>query len=387
MSAEAKMWLEKIQALALLQTNSQLIPQSIPQPIRILNVCGGHERSIAMAGLRGVLPKQVELIPGPGCPVCVCPEEDLYAAIQLSLNESVILVTYGDMMRVPVNVSKAEPRTLVEARALGADIRPVASPQEVLAIARENSNQQVCFFVAGFETTTAPLAAMMAEGVPDNLSILLSARLTWPAVELLLSSDVQEEKGKEKEKEKETVFDALVAPGHVAAIMGADQWAFVSQKHGIATAVAGFTNESLLAAFYSLLCQVLDGKAQLDNCYQHVVSDQGNLFAQNIIQQVLEVVDANWRGIGIIPQSGYALSGAYSQYDARQRFSIVEDSQRKRAGEMPPACDCADVLLGKIYPNQCRLYGRTCNPRQPVGPCMVSDEGACHIWWRSGIRD
>lgn len=365
MSAEAKLWLARIQAL------------TFSNPIRILNVCGGHERSIAMAGLRGLLPDQVELIPGPGCPVCVCPEEDLYAAIQLALNEPIILLTYGDMMRVPVNSSKGEPRTLMEARALGADIRPVASPQDVLAIVRDIPEQQVCFFVAGFETTTAPLAAMLAEGVPDNLSILLSARLTWPAVELLLSSDVEE---------GDAAFDALVAPGHVAAIMGASQWAFVSEKYGIASAVAGFTNESLLAAFYSLLCQVLDGKAQLDNRYQHVVRDQGNLFAQNIIQQVLEVVDANWRGIGTIPQSGYALRDAYAQYDARQRYSIVEDSQRKRAGEMPPACDCAKVLLGKIYPNQCRLYGHTCHPRQPVGPCMVSDEGACHIWWRAGIR-
>ncbi len=298
---------------------------------------------------------------------------DLYAAIQLVLTESVILLAYGDMLRVPVNQPKGQPRSLMEARALGADIRPVASPQEVLAIARENPSQSVCFFVAGFETTTAPLAALLAEGVPDNLSVLLSARLTWPAVSLLLNSD-------------RPGFDALVAPGHVAAIMGVEQWAFVSKQHGIASAVAGFSNESLLAAFYSLLCQVLDGQARLENCYSTVVREQGNPCAQQIIQQVLEVVDANWRGIGIIPQSGYALREAYVQYDARQRFAIVEDSQRQRAGEMPAGCDCAQVLLGKIYPNQCRLYGTGCTPRQPVGPCMVSDEGACHIWWRAGRR-
>ncbi len=361
MSTEAKQWLSRIQALKL------------PNRVHIINVCGGHERSIAQAGLRGLLPENIELIPGPGCPVCVCPEEDIYAAIQLALSEPVTLLAYGDLLRVPVNLPKGEPRTLMAARAEGADIRPVASPQEVLAIARDNPEKQHCFFMAGFETTTAPLAAMLAEGVPDNLSILLSARLTWPAVALLLNSDTPG-------------FDALVAPGHVAAIMGAQQWSFVAQQHRVATAVAGFSSESLLAAFYSTLCQLLDGQPRLDNCYRDVVRDEGNLAAQRIIEQVLKVTDAHWRGIGVIANSGYTLRDGYMKHDARQRFSIVDDAQRHRAGLMPTGCDCTQVLLGKIYPNQCPLYGRSCTPRQPVGPCMISDEGACRIWWAAGVK-
>jgi len=227
--------------------------------------------------------------------------------------------------------------------------------------------------MAGFETTTAPLAAMLLEGVPDNLSILLSARLTWPAVAMLLESDSPD-------------FDALVAPGHVAAIMGAEQWRFVSEQHGIASAVAGFAAESLLAALYSTLRQVMDGRATLENCYGEVVRDEGNQTAQQMMMQTLEVVDAPWRGIGTIANSGYQLNTDFQHHDACQRFAIVTDAQRRRAGEMPPGCDCAQVLLGKKQPNQCTLYGEGCHPQSPVGPCMVSDEGACHIWWSGGVR-
>ena len=170
MTLTAQDWLSKIKALPL------------DRRVRIMNVCGGHERSITMAGLRAALPKHIELIPGPGCPVCVCPEEDVYQAMQLALQEGVILVAFGDMLRVPVNV-------LEQAKAAGADVRPIASPREAVSIARQNPSQQVVFFAAGFETTTAPVAAMLLEGVPDNLLVLLSGRLTWPAVAMLLDSD------------------------------------------------------------------------------------------------------------------------------------------------------------------------------------------------------
>ena len=176
MSASARQWLDHIHAL------------NLPEKIRIMNVCGGHERSITMAGLRGALPKNIELIPGPGCPVCVCPEEDIYEAIQIALNEDVILTAFGDMLRVPVNVAKKEIRSLEQAKANGADIRPVATPMEPVQIARDNPDTAVVFFATGFETTTAPVAAMLAEGVPDNLYVLLSGRLTWPAVAMLLES-------------------------------------------------------------------------------------------------------------------------------------------------------------------------------------------------------
>lgn len=346
----------------------------VDKPVRIMNVCGGHERSISTAGLRAVLPDNVELVPGPGCPVCICPEEDVYEAIQLALNEDITLVAFGDMLRVPVNVPKREPRSLEQAKAAGADIRPIASPIDAVRIAEEDPARLVVFFAAGFETTTAPVAAMLAEGVPDNLLVLLSGRLTWPAVALLLDSGTPG-------------FDALIAPGHVSTVMGPEEWEFVVDKHDIPAAVAGFTPESLLAAMYSVLRQLGENRHFLDNCYPEVVRPGGNPEARRQLQQVMDVVDANWRGIGIIPNSGFVLREEYAAHDARKRFRSYADESRKRVGEMPPGCDCAKVVLGKIYPNQCRLYGAACTPRKPIGPCMVSDEGACRIWWSAGYRE
>ena len=370
----AQTWLDRIRAL------------SFTRKLKIMNVCGGHERSITHAGLRSALPEHIELIPGPGCPVCVCPEEDVYQAMQLALQDGVILVAFGDMLRVPVNVPKGEPRSLVEAQAAGADVRPIATPQEARQIALANPQREVVFFAAGFETTTAPVAALIAELAhpsplrgegpgerAGNLSILLSGRLTWPAVAMLLDSGAPG-------------FDALVAPGHVATVMGPEEWQFVIDLHHLPAAVAGFSPESLLAAFYSVLRQLQDGKRFLDNCYTEVAHPHGNPTAQRLLAQTLDIVDANWRGIGIIPRSGYALKRAYAAWDARLKFPDHTNPDRRRAGEMPPGCDCAEVVLGRIYPNQCRLFGSACTPRSPIGPCMVSDEGACRIWWAGGVR-
>jgi len=362
MMASAKTWLERIRKLPL------------PEKIRIMNVCGGHERSISAAGIRGALPPQIELIPGPGCPVCICPEEDVYEAIHLALEEDVILVTFGDMLRVPVNVSRRDVRSLEQARAAGADIRPIASPTEAAAIARDNPERAVVFFAAGFETTMAPVAAMLCEGAPENLFMLLSGRLTWPAVAMLLDSG-------------EPGFDALIAPGHVATVMGPEEWSFVVEQHGLPAAVAGFTSESLLAAMYSVLRQYIEDRRFLDNCYPEVVREGGNPAAQARLEQAFDVGDANWRGIGTIPGSGFALKPWLAQRDSVAAFGHHGGEERKRAGLMPKGCDCAKVVLGKIYPNQCRIYGLACTPRTPIGPCMVSDEGACRIWWSNGIRN
>ncbi len=362
MSHSAKYWLEALHGLG------------SSRSVRILNVCGGHERTISLAGLRSAIPSNIEIVPGPGCPVCICPEEDVYEAIQLALHEDVILVAFGDMLRVPVNAPKREPRTLEQARAAGGDIRPIASPTEAVRVATENPSRRVVFFAAGFETTTAPVAAMLAEGAPENLLVLLSGRLTWPAVAMLLDSE-------------KPGFDALIAPGHVATVMGPEEWQFVVDKHHMPAAVSGFRPDTLLAAMYSVFRQLLDGKRFLDNCYPEVVRPGGNRMAQQQLNEVMQVVDANWRGIGVIPDSGFALRESFAAHDVRQYFGSYADYSRKRVGEMPPGCDCAKVVLGKIYPNQCRLYGLACTPRKPIGPCMVSDEGACRIWWASGYRE
>ncbi len=358
----AKLLLEKIHQLPL------------PVKVRIMNVCGGHERSISLAGIRSILPSTIELIPGPGCPVCICPEEDIYQAIQIALNEEVILLAFGDMLRVPVNVAKGDVSNLEQAKASGADIRPIASPKEVVSIALANPKKKVVFFVAGFETTCAPVAAMLAEGIPNNLFLLMSGRLTWPAVAMLLISDTPS-------------FDALIAPGHVATIMGSNEWRFVVDQHHIPTSVAGFTPESLLAAIYSVLRQLIEDKLFLDNCYTQVVTPSGNQLAQQLLFSTLDITDAPWRGIGIIQQSGLELNEKFSAHNARYHFPIYAEEARKKAGKMPPGCDCAKVVLGKIKPNECRLYDTLCIPRNPIGPCMVSDEGACRIWWASGIKN
>jgi len=362
MTQTADQWLDRIRSLPL------------ERAVRIMNVCGGHERSITLAGLRKALPANIELIPGPGCPVCICPEEDLFEAIQLALNENIILVAFGDMLRVPVNVKKCQARTLEQAKAQGADIRPIASPMEATRIASENPDTAVVFFAAGFETTTAPVAAMLVEGAPDNLFLLLSGRLTWPAVAMLLDSG-------------EAGFDALVAPGHVATVMGPEEWQFVVAKHNMPAAIAGFTPQSLLAAIYSVIRQLIDNRYFLDNCYPELVREGGNKSARAQLEYAFDVKDANWRGVGVIPDSGYVIQSRYSRHDARIHFPSYADDARKRAGEMPPGCDCASVVLGKIYPNECRLYGKACVPRNPIGPCMVSDEGACRIWWANGVRE
>jgi hydrogenase expression/formation protein HypD len=203
--------------------------------------------------------------------------------------------------------------------------------------------------------------------------VLLSGRLTWPAVAALLDSG-------------EPGFDALVAPGHVSTVMGPEEWAFVVDRHGIPAAVAGFRPVSLLAAIYSTLRQYVEGRPFLDNCYPEVVKPGGNDVARAQLEATMDVVDANWRGVGVIPRSGFALKSPLATHDARRRFESYADLSRRRVGQMPPGCQCADVVLGRIYPTECAIYGKRCTPHDPVGPCMVSDEGACRIWWSEGAR-
>lgn len=361
MSDRARLWLDRIREL------------DFKGEVRLMNVCGGHERSIAMAGLRSVLPPNIRLIPGPGCPVCICPEEDIHQAIQWAMHEPITLASFGDMLRVPVNVPKGEVRSLEEAKAAGADVQAIASPLDALRIARENPARPVVLHGVGFETTLAPTAALIAQGLPDNLFILMSGRLTWPAVKMLLASGV-------------SGLDALIAPGHVSTVMGPEEWNFVPDDYGIPAAIAGFTAESLLHAIHAVLRQLREGNVRLENCYAAVVRPGGNSEARRLLAECFDIADAPWRGIGTIERSGFLLKAFLGAHDARKHFPDAASTGRRRAGEMPPGCDCAGVVLGKITPPECRLYGTACTPRSPIGPCMVSDEGACRIWWASGVR-
>lgn len=372
----ARHWLEKIHRL--------------PQPdnvFNVLNVCGGHERSISQAGLRTILPPWLNLIPGPGCPVCVCPEVDIALAIAIAHDENVILVAFGDMLRVPVSSGKSRPqqslkmaKSMLEAKAMGANIRPIASPMDARQLALRYPDKLVVFFAAGFETTMAPVAALISEyfsgQLPENLRFLISGRRTWPAVEALLND------------RHSAPIHGMIAPGHVATVMGAIEWQPAITQYHLPTAIAGFTSESLLQAFYSVLLQAHTPTRSLANCYPQVVTNTGNGTAQAIIKKCFSIVDANWRGIGTIPSSGYQLVASLSSIDARHQFSahVSRVSKAYAHNHMPKSCRCADVIMARHLPNQCPLYGKGCTPQNPLGPCMVSDEGACRIWWNAGAE-
>jgi hydrogenase expression/formation protein HypD len=240
-------------------------------------------------------------------------------------------------------------------------------------VAVANPANRVIFFAAGFETTAAPVAAMVAAGIPDNLSLLLSLRRTWPAVAMLLDSE-------------SPGFEALIAPGHVATIMGADEWDFVVRDHRMPAAVAGFTAASVLAALHAVLVQIRDRRPRLQNAYPEFVRPAGNPRAQACLEAQFEAFDAPWRGIGTIAQSGFVLRPQLAAHDAREIFPDIIAQAPSGLDVMPPGCDCARVVMGRLAPAGCRLYGKACTPRSPIGPCMVSDEGACHIWWASGQR-
>ncbi|MBI3771567.1 MAG: hydrogenase formation protein HypD [Gammaproteobacteria bacterium] len=349
----ARNWLERIHRLP--------APDS---PVRIMNVCGGHERTVTHAALRTILPAYIELIPGPGCPVCICPEEAIETVINLGLDQSAIIISFGDMLRVPINRPQAQIRSLEQARAAGADVHAIATPQEAVAIAQQHPDRRCIFLAVGFETTMAPIAAVIAQGLPANLSLLATGRRTAPIVKHLLRTS-------------DAAFNALIAPGHVATIMGVNEWQFIVDEHQLPAAVAGFTSESLLAAIYSILRQKLEGKIFLDNCYADVAKPEGNPRAQALLDQIFEIKPGIWRGIGQINDSAFELQREYAAHDAQDIFNLPSETTQNT--QMPAGCDCANVVLGKIYPNECKLFGKSCTPQRPIGPCMVSEEGACHI--------
>jgi hydrogenase expression/formation protein HypD len=325
--------------------------------VKIMNVCGSHEHTIAFSGLRSLLPKNVEIVPGPGCPVCVCSESDIVAAITLSKQNDVILATYGDMLRVPTRIGSI--------RSNGGNYKMVSAPHEVLKIAKENPDKTVIFFSVGFETTTAPTAALLELGLPKNVKILTSQKLTPEIMEVLVN-------------DSEVGVDAFVAPGHVSAIVGSNAWKTFPENYGIPTVVAGFEPENLLLAIARILIQISNGEAKLENVYSTVVKPNGNVRALRLMYKFFEKKDVNWRGIGLIPKSGLELKEDFKDIDAKRFFSLPEIKEEKVHG-----CICDRVVLGKAYPSECKLFGTACTPRNPKGPCMVSMEGACNIWFRS----
>lgn len=334
-----------------------------PRPVKIVHVCGTHEITITEHGLRSLLPPRVEVLEGPGCPVCVTPTVDLDVAVKLA-QERAIVCTFGDMMRVPGTEASLE-----AARAQGADVRTVLSAADAVEVARTNPDREVVFFAVGFETTAPGTAAVLLDTPPPNFSVFSSHKLIPPALSALMQlPDVR--------------IDAFLAPGHVSTIIGSDAYRPIAERYRVPVVVGGFEPLDVLYALALILRQLAEGRAEVENAYRRAVRPEGNTRAQELISQAFEVTDVHWRGIGIIPGSGLAIREEFSQWDATRKFEVKGET----GDEVAPGCRCADILVARAVPTDCPLFGNICTPLSPVGPCMVGSEGACHVWYRYGER-
>lgn len=358
------MELERYQSREAVQALAGEIARLAPadRTAKIMHVCGSHEHSLSQWGLRSLLPPTVELIAGPGCPVCVCPEHEIREAIAIA-ERGAIVATYGDMMRVPTAAG-----SLLDAAAAGAEVKLIYSAFDAARLATEHPGRQVCFFAVGFETTAAPTAALLDRELPPNLTVLTAHRLTPPAMDLLLRSG-------------EIEIDALIAPGHVSVVIGADAWTSFPAEFGLPTVVAGFEPVDLLLAVREILKQLRDGEAALGNVYRRVVSPAGNRTAQAALGRVFRVGPVWWRGLGELPDTGLLLRPEQRRRDAREQFGIRFTPE---GDGLPKGCQCNRVMLGQIKPPACPLFKTACHPMQPYGPCMVSQEGTCYIWHQYG---
>jgi hydrogenase expression/formation protein HypD len=332
------------------------------QAVLLMEVCGTHTMSIARAGLRPLLPSGLELLSGPGCPVCVTPTGYIDAAIRLAERPDVIITTFGDMLRVPGTRD-----TLESARAAGADVRIVYSPMKSLEFASQNPGRTVVFLAVGFETTapaTATLIRTAAETRTDNLTVLSAHKLIPPALRLIAS-------------DPEIRVDGFFLPGHVSVVIGKGPYEFIAKEFGRGCVITGFEPEDVLEATDMLLKQMSGGRAEVENQYRRVVRPQGNPEARRRIEEIFEREDASWRGFGRIAESGLAVREAFSRFDAARRFEVEISVEEPRTG-----CRCGDVLKGKMRPVECPLFAGPCTPAAPVGACMVSSEGACAASFR-----
>ena len=328
-----------------------------PYETKFCHVCGTHEWTITHYGLRSLLPDNVDVIAGPGCPVCILPASDIDEAIALT-EKGVTVTTFGDLIRVPGSET-----SLQKAKASGGDVRIVYSLRDAIQMAKKNPDKEFVFFAVGFETTSPSTAIEVLNKPPENFSFLVSHRLIPPAMELLLGiGDLH--------------IDGFIAAGHVSTIIGMKPYAVFPEAYGMPTVVAGFEPLDVLFAVDMLLQQVRDGVARLENEYKRAVSWEGNVKAQKLLEQVFDVVDGHWRGLGKLPNSALGLKKEFSRYDAREKYDLhIEDSR-----DILKGCLCHLVMIGKIKPPECPSYMTSCVPESPKGACMVSNEGTCRIW-------
>jgi hydrogenase expression/formation protein HypD len=333
--------------------------------INIMEVCGTHTQSFCRFGLGKLIPHNINLISGPGCPVCVSPQEFIDNAIKLAKDKQNIILTFGDMLRIPGSRS-----TLEKQRAEHGNVRVVYSGFESIAVARSNPDKKVIFLAVGFETTAPTIALSILAAQKQNIRNLFfysSLKLIPPAMEYLL-------------KDERLNLQGFLCPGHVSTIIGVKPYAFIPQKYRIGCCITGFEPLDILEGIYLIVRQIVNKKPELENQYLRVVTSSGNIKARNIMHKVFKIKDSAWRGLGIIPKSGLKINNEFSGFDAEKNFSI---SHRPQAtGQKSQECRCADILKGLISPLGCPLFSRVCRPDNPIGPCMVSSEGACNAYYR-----
>jgi hydrogenase expression/formation protein HypD len=339
---------------------------SIGKPMKLMEVCGTHTVAIFRHGIRDVIPKEISLLSGPGCPVCVTPIRDVDAAIAISRRDDCILTTFGDMMRVP-----GSKQSLYHAQAEGAHITIVYSPMDALKIAHENKDKKVVFFATGFETTSPSIAGTLFEAErtgADNFHIYSAHKIVPPALKALLDSP-------------DLKINGFILPGHVTTIIGTRPYEFIASDYKIPAVVTGFEAADILQAIAMLLEQIAAGRAAVEIQYTRVVKKEGNPKAMALIERYFEPCDANWRGIGVIPGSGLKLRESARRWDVTSIFNLdVPDAQE------PKGCQCGLVLRGVKIPTDCRLFGKGCTPEHPIGACMVSTEGSCAAYYKySGV--
>ncbi len=350
-----------------IHTKIKDLTDSIGKPVKLMEVCGTHTVAIFKHGIRDIIPKEISLLSGPGCPVCVTAIKDVDVAIAISKMNGNILSTFGDMMRVP-----GSKQSFFHAQAEGANIMIVYSPMDALKFAQENRDRKVIFFATGFETTSPSIAGTLYEAEKagaHNFYIYSTHKLVPPALKALLDSG-------------EVRIDGLILPGHVCTITGCRPYDFLASDYRVPSVITGFGAEDILLGIMMLLEQIASNRPAVEIQYKRAVREEGNPKAVSLINEYFEPCDANWRGLGSIPQSGLKLKDKYSRWDATKQFDIdVPESQE------PKACQCGFVLRGIKIPTDCPLFGKTCTPERPIGACMVSSEGSCAAYFKYGRRD
>ncbi|UUX93025.1 hydrogenase formation protein HypD [Methanoplanus endosymbiosus] len=313
-----------------------------------MHICGTHEAAIAKSGLRSILPEDLKIVMGPGCPVCITPQGEIDAAIEMA-EKGCIIATYGDLMRVPGTKGSLDN--------IDGDVRVVQGVHKAVEIA-EKTDKEVVFISVGFETTAPTVAATLLTDPPDNFSIVCCHRFVPPAMKYLL-------------EQGEAQIDGFMLPGHVCVVAGYEEY----EEFKVPQVVAGFEADDILLGLYMLVKQVKEGRGEVENAYPRAVSREGNKKAMDMIYRVFESHDVDWRGFPVIPDSGLKLKPEFEKYDALKKFDVEIKHVEKHS-----ACICDKVLRGVADPTDCKLFGKACTPQNPVGPCMVSHEGACKIW-------